>query len=97
MESIVTILADQLSFEEFARELKEGLFPQYPADLTAETSLFSDVGIDSLEVFHVVVFIEDLTGEEIALDDPPPLDKVRDVYSFYLSLRRASLRARPSR
>jgi acyl carrier protein len=72
-----------LTFEEFAAQLREELLHAYPGELRPETHLFDEVGLDSLEVFHVVVFIEDVAGVEIAIEDPPPLVTVKDAYNYY--------------
>jgi acyl carrier protein len=80
-----------LTFEQFTAQLREELLQECSGDLRPETHLFEDLGLDSLEVFHVVVFIEDVAGVEIAIDDPPPLETVQDAYDYY----RTTARPRP--
>jgi acyl carrier protein len=74
------------SFDEFAALLQEQLFSAYPHELHRDTRLFDDVGIDSLEVFHIVVFVEELAGSEIgdlASGEPPSIVTVLDAYDLY--------------
>jgi acyl carrier protein len=79
-------LSDHLPFEEFAACMKRELLGKYPGSLTRGTHLFEEVGMDSLEMFHIVVLIEDLSGFEIELEAVPLIETVGQAYDFYDAL-----------
>jgi acyl carrier protein len=87
-------VSTMLTFEEFAAQLREEVLQAFTGELGPDTHLLDEVGLDSLDLFHVVVFIEDVAGVEIAIDDPPPLATVQDAYAYYrrsVSPRRGGL------
>jgi acyl carrier protein len=72
-----------LTFEEFTGHLREQLLEEYPGELRPETNLFDEIGLDSFEMFHVVMLVEDITGLEVSLEEPPPMTTLQDTYAFY--------------
>jgi acyl carrier protein len=83
VESAGGFAVKKLTIDEFIAQLRDGLLTDYPGDLAPETNFFTDIGLDSLEMFHIVVFIEDLTGFEISIEEPPQLGTVADAYDLY--------------
>jgi len=77
------------TIDQFIAELRDVMLTEYPGELAPDTNLFTDVGLDSLELFHVVVFVEDLTGFELAIEEPPQLETVGDAYNLYLGVMAA--------
>ena len=75
-----------LTFEEFTRHLREQLLEEYPGELRPDTNLFDDIGLDSFDMFHVVMLIEDITGFEVSVDEPPAMTTIKDTFDFYRSV-----------
>lgn len=81
----------QLSFEQFADRLCSGLAtPVEVGDVTAESGLFDELGIDSLSAFELLLLVEDLAGITQAPAELPEINTVGDAYAHYLELCRAS-------
>jgi acyl carrier protein len=76
------------TFDEFTAHLRDDLLEGYPGTLAPDSTLFEEIGLDSLEIFHIVVFIEDLAGAEIELEMPPAMETVMDAYEYYRSVVR---------
>ena len=55
--------------------------------ITAETRLFDDLQIDSLDLFAVLVEVQDQFHVLIDVEDMPELDRVGDLAAF-VALRR---------
>lgn len=60
--------------------------------LTAETRLVDDLRIDSLDLFAVVIEVQDRFDIVIEVEDMPELDRIGDLAN-YVELRRASAAA----
>jgi acyl carrier protein len=65
---------------------KAGRVPRDVA-ITAETRLVDDLGIDSLDLFAVLIAVQDRFDLEIDVEDMPDLNQVGDL-AVYVSARR---------
>jgi acyl carrier protein len=75
------------AFGVFAASLAEFLGRDIPAQLLHEDSLIEDLGFDSLEIVHVLVFLESLLRSPVTLADEvvPIFATLGDVYDYLRS------------
>lgn len=70
-----------ISFEDFSglivRELETD--PQ----ITPDTKLVEDLELESFEIIHLVVIVEDLLGEQLPDELIPTLSTIGDLYHHY--------------
>jgi acyl carrier protein len=65
---------------------KAGRVPR-DVPITAETCLVDDLGIDSLDLFSVLIAVQDRFDLEIDVEDMPELNRVGDI-AVYVAVRR---------
>jgi acyl carrier protein len=49
------------------------------------TSLFDELGLDSMNAFELIIITEQLAGLSVPLPDLPPIFTLGDAYAYYLA------------
>jgi acyl carrier protein len=73
-----------LDLPEFAEALSTALEISFPDDATSESGMFSDIGLDSLQAFEMIIFIEAKANLMVPPDDLPMIFTLGDAYEYYL-------------
>jgi acyl carrier protein len=82
-----------LSFEAYARKLLEmlGIDEFGPELLQPGASLVEDIGLDSMQVFQVMIFSEALADALVPPDFPPLLFSLHDAYQYYVDMAESEM------
>lgn len=72
-----------LIFESYTSQLLAALDIHWEDEAHAGT-LLEDVGMDSMDLFELVVFTERIAGLEIPPDQIPDLMTLGDAYNYYI-------------
>jgi acyl carrier protein len=68
---------------------KVGRIPR-DVPITDETDLIEDLRIDSLDLFAVLIAVQDRFNLEIDLEDMPDLNRLGDLVNYVVSRRNAA-------
>ncbi|HYI60634.1 MAG TPA: phosphopantetheine-binding protein [Acidimicrobiales bacterium] len=74
------------TIEGFGRELAEMLEVDPPGVVSVGDDLFADWGLDSIQFFQVIVFVEEMAEVDVLPPNPPEVFTVGDAYAYYRSL-----------
>ena len=74
-----------LPYDIFVARIFEQLGLETAASRKPHDKLFADVGLDSLELFEMIMHIEAIVDRE-PCGDPPELVTLQDAYNYYLAL-----------
>ncbi len=75
-----------LNFEDFASAVSLELGPFGDTELAPGTRVVEDAECDSLDVFCLVMLVEDLAGAAPGEADDRPIATFGDAYALYLAL-----------
>lgn len=73
-------------FEVLAAKMVE-MFELEPGSVTAETHLFEDLDLDSIDAIDLAVQLQELTGKKVGEESLRGLRTVGDVVELVVSLR----------
>lgn len=76
--------AAPLSFDQYVGILVAELNMASHGELTEQTGLFDDLGLDSFTTFELVVVTEQLADVTLPPPELPPLFTLGDAYAYYL-------------
>lgn len=68
-----------MEFEKLQKIICEVLNIADPSEITAETTFVDDLGADSLDIFQIIMGIEETFGIEIANEDAEKIVSVGDA------------------
>jgi acyl carrier protein len=80
-----------LDFDVFVTRLSLHLRVDFPDGAGRDTSLYEDLGLDSLQAFELLIIIEGLAEAMVAPLDIPALYTLGDAFAYYEDLRQEVL------
>jgi acyl carrier protein len=74
----------ELTFEEYAEELFTMMGLSRPETFLPASDLYSDLDLDSLQTFELLVVTEQIAGLHVAMIDIPTILTLEDAYLYYI-------------
>lgn len=79
-------------YEAFSERIAELIGIDVQPPLNPYDGLYTDLGLDSLQAFELIIIIETL-ADAVPLDDVPELYTMQDAFEYYAHLSRESAAA----
>jgi len=76
-----------MNFDEFVDQLRESQVIAVPAKVSPGGPLYSERAVESIQVYELVITIEDLAGGDVPPMEIPKLLTYADAYAYYKQLR----------
>jgi acyl carrier protein len=80
-----------MTLDQLVGQIEAALDISVPRPVTAELGLVDDLGLDSFQVFELMIIVETLADCLLAPEDPPILITLGDVHEYYRLARASSL------